>query len=194
MIKPFEFKLRNAENQADLEGILSLQRENTVEQLPEKDLTNEGFVTVKHSLELLAKMNTDYKHIISVDNSNKVIAYALIMLKKFRAQIPVLIPMFQMIDDLQFNGSPLARAQYLIMGQICIQKAYRGKGLFRLLYQALVSQMKQDFDYTITEVDTANIRSLNAHIHIGFQNIHSYQGKDGIKWAILLYENKKIIP
>ena len=184
------FSIRNALDDSDLEGILNLQRQNTADLLSEAEIAQEGFVTVEHSLALLRQMNADHKHVIALDNKKVVIAYALTMLKKFKAQIPVLVPMFEKIDQIQYNGIALKQSSYFIMGQICVQKKWRGKGLFRLLYQKLTTQMSNSFDYTITEVDAANPRSLQAHLHFGFQNIQEYQGTDGTKWVILLYENK----
>jgi L-amino acid N-acyltransferase YncA len=61
------------------------------------------------------------------------------------------------------------------MGQICIDKNYRGKGVFNNLYQHHKKIYQTKFDLLITEISTHNPRSQKAHEKVGFKTIHNYK-------------------
>ncbi|MGB5700734.1 GNAT family N-acetyltransferase, partial [Muriicola sp.] len=117
--------------QEELAEILALQEQNLATNLTEKEIEKEGFVTVSHTLDLLSKMNAICPHIIAKDKG-RVIGYALCMHPDFSREIPVLLSMFEQIGEVV----PTEQS-YLVMGQVCIDKAYRGKGIFRGLYKTM---------------------------------------------------------
>jgi RimJ/RimL family protein N-acetyltransferase len=131
-------------------------------------------------------MNSPYPHIIAKDGDT-VVGYTLVMQRDLRDEIPVLIPMFDEIDKLTYNGRLLKDTAYVVMGQVCIAREYRGKGIFEGLYAEMARRMKSDFDVIITEVSSRNTRSLRAHDKIGFEKIHEYRDKDGEDWVIVLW-------
>jgi len=63
---------------------------------------------------------------------------------------------------------------FIVMGQICIDKEFRGQGIFRGLYSAMKEAVSENFNYIITEVDATNLRSLNAHYAVGFTLLKTY--------------------
>jgi len=77
---------------------------------------------------------------------------------------------------------------YIILGQICVAKDFRGQGVFRKLYDVFNQYASEKFDYIITEIDATNERSIAAHLTYGFEQIHQYLSKDGRKWAVVLYK------
>ena len=152
--------------------ILELQKLNLPESISKKEKTEEGFVTVSHSMELLERMNNLCPHIIAKE-SEMVVGYALCMHPRFKTSIPVLIPMFKEIEKvLPKNDS------FIIMGQICIRKSHRKKGVFRRLYRKMKEVTAPDFKYIITEVDRENTRSLEAHLAIGFKELAAYNSQE----------------
>jgi hypothetical protein len=162
----------------ELEQILKLQKKNLFENLSEEERIAQGFVTVKHSLEVLEKMNAVCTHTIAKHN-NKVIGYALSMAKDFASDIAVLKPMFMEIEKSAYNSN------YITMGQICIDKEHRGLGVFRGLYQFMKTEIcSSRFSSIITEIDIKNKRSLKAHKVIGFQKIKDYKSGDKI-WRLV---------
>lgn len=179
-----------ARDSADLQKILDLQRQNLLELLAEGEMETQGFVTVKHDLDILSRMNQPYRHVIARDGE-KVVGYALVMLREFEQQIPVLVPMFEQINAIEYNGRRLRESAYFVMGQICIDKEYRGKGLFGGLYGKMREEMSSRFSYIITEVAKKNRRSTHAHLKTGFQIIHEFQSAfDQEEWLIVLWDWK----
>ena len=174
-------RYKQADSERELKQILALQKQNLPVNLPREDQQTQGFLTVKHSLYLLRSMNLAFPHTLAV-HQQQVVGYALAMHPKFRARIALLRPMFAEIDKTLEDSS-----SYMVMGQICIAKLYRGKGVFRGLYEAMQQFVAPDYNQIITEVDARNTRSLNAHKAIGFRELTRYQhGKR--EWALIMLE------
>ncbi len=170
----------------DLQQILALQQRNLPGGLSEEERQMQGFVTVQHDLALLRAMNDACPHTIAKDG-NQVIGYALTMLTSFREQIPVLMPMFAQLDQMTFEGNKLAALSYVVMGQVCVAKPYRGQGVMAGMYQHMRERLHATFDMAVTEVDSRNRRSLKAHQNAGFQTLLSYMAGD-IGWEVLVWD------
>ncbi|MDT7829162.1 GNAT family N-acetyltransferase [Pricia sp. S334] len=168
-----------ATSEADLNQILDLQRQNLPEHLSAEERVKEGFVTVSHTLNLLKVMHDVCPHIVAKSNES-VIGYALSMHPKFAGKIEVLWPMFDQIEAIR----PKVR-NYIVMGQICIAKAYRGQGIFRQLYQTMQAAVQPEFERIITEVDVVNTRSLGAHYGVGFEDLATYES-GGHQWKLIV--------
>ncbi|MEX0287912.1 MAG: GNAT family N-acetyltransferase [Flavobacteriaceae bacterium] len=162
----------------ELRQILSLQKKNLPRAISEEEKIKEGFVTVSHSFELLQRMHKVCPHTI-VKDGESVVGYALSMHPKFGLEIEVLKPMFEEIKTIIPDNE-----RYIVMGQICIAKRYRGLGIFRKLYAKMAELVKPNFDTIITEVDADNTRSLNAHYAIGFRDIKKYIA-GGTEWCLI---------
>ncbi len=164
----------------ELQQILQLQKTNLPVSISKTEKEREGFVTVEHDLDILKKMHDRQPHIIA-KHEDHVIGYALSMVKDFKDQIPVLQPMFLKIDE-ELQG----KSSYLVMGQICIDKAYRKQGIFRGLYTKMRDELNTKYDLLITEVAASNARSLNAHYAIGFKDLMIYEDNT-TKWHLIYW-------
>jgi len=178
-----------ANSKNDLEGILKLQKANLALSLTKEEIQNQGFVTVDHSYDQLEKLNHQEKHIIAKD-IEKVIGYLLAMTKRSRFDIPVLIPMFELFDTVSYNGKKISEYNYLVVGQVCIDKAYRGQGILDHCYAAYRQHYSTKYDFAITEIAGNNLRSLKAHKRIGFQEINIYVSPDKTEWVVVLWDWK----
>ncbi|MDC6365378.1 MULTISPECIES: GNAT family N-acetyltransferase [Flavobacteriaceae] len=170
---------KQASTKNELEQILALQQVNLFKSLSSKEREKEGFLTVEHNLDTLTAMNKECGHIIALQN-NHVVGYALCMHPKFSDSIEVLKPMFAEINKV-IKGS---KSNYMVMGQVCIAKSHRGLGVFRNLYHTMKNCLPEGFDKIITEVDTNNIRSMNAHKAIGFKELSQHRVNETI-WSII---------
>jgi ribosomal protein S18 acetylase RimI-like enzyme len=169
----------------DLRGILRLQRDNLPVNISREEALKEGFVTVEHNFPLLKRMNDPHPHIIAKE-ADQVIGYTLVMQRDLRNDIPVLVPMFAQIDNIVYDNRPLRDSRYVVMGQVCIAKGFRGLGIFQGLYQEMARRMSPYFDYIITEVSKRNPRSIRAHEKTGFRIVREYVDQDGEEWVIVL--------
>ncbi len=181
-----------ASNKCDLEAILTLQAENLPAALSEFQMAKEGFVTVHHNRQILSDMSKPYCHIVARDH-DLLAGYALVMLKKFAKDIPVLVPMSEELETAVFNGELICELNYVLMGQICVAKAYRRQGVFNGLYNKMKSTLRSNFDYIVTEVDIKNQPSIRAHQSIGFECVREYISDDKT-WNLLIWDiNSKLV-
>ena len=180
-----------AKTQTDLEGILSLQNKNLSQRLTKEEIESQGFVTVKHNYDQIKKLNHLEKHLIAKD-AEKVIGYVLAMTKESKTELPILIPMFDIFSKLLYLGKIIADHHFIVVGQVCIDKNYRSRGIFDQCYQQYKNYYRNKYDFAITEIVSTNTRSLKAHKRIGFEEIHSYKSPDNIEWIIVLWDWRKV--
>lgn len=171
----------------DVRQILQLQQKNLPASLDEPEMQEQGFVTVQHDPEVLYEMNRAAPAVLAKYHGS-VVGYALVMTIAFRNRIPILLPMFRMIDDLTYHGRPLSSYRYFIMGQVCISKEFRGMGLFDKLYAGLKKELSNSYDLLITEVATRNKRSVKAHLRVGLKTVHMYTDDRGEQWELMVWD------
>jgi L-amino acid N-acyltransferase YncA len=126
-------------------------------------------------------------------DGDQVIGYALSMTVNFSSHLSVLAPMFEMIKNLEYQGTLLNEKKYFIMGQVCVYVAYRGSGVFQALYQHMKQCYSQHYNYIITEIDQRNTRSTTAHRKVGFKILHQYSADSdsqnlGIDWDLVIWD------
>lgn len=170
-----------ANTDKDLRQILALQKRNLPSGISKEEAKSEGFVSVHHTLELLQQMNEICPHTIAKDGDT-VVGYALSMHPSFGNSIEMLKAMFIEIDAIIKKKPSLKN--YVVMGQVCIDVAYRRKGIFRGLYAAMKTFLHPTFSTIITEVDIKNNRSLQAHYAIGFKTLSKYSS-GGQDWELI---------
>lgn len=176
-----------AKNDADITGIKELQQRNLQQSLSSEETADQGFVTVEHSPDDLRKLNSIEKHIICKDGE-EVVAYLLAMTVKSKDDVPVLIPMFETFEELQYKGKSISAYDYIVVGQVCVDKNYRGRGILDQCYTAYKNSYCTKYDFAITEIATRNMRSIRAHCRVGFTVIHTYVSPQGEEWAIVVWD------
>jgi hypothetical protein len=173
-----------------LEGILELQNKNLKANLTKEEMVQQGFVTITHNLEVLYRMGGDYKHVLAMGD-DKVIAYALSTSPEMVVLIPELKNLVKQIESLIIGERNLSSYEYLIMGQVCIDINYRGKGVFTQLYNTMREHYAEKVPYLITEISSSNRRSLRAHQKVGFREIHRHIDELD-EWIIVLWDWQNI--
>lgn len=161
------------QREGDLEQILALQRANLVQ-------TRDGFVTVRHTLEILQAMHATMPSVVARDDAGAVVGYALAMTEAIAPLLPVLGPMFARLARLP----ALAGQRWYVMGQVCVAEAWRGRGVFDALYAQHHAVYSPRFDCLVTEIATRNPRSLRAHARVGFVEIDHYRDATD-EWSVV---------
>jgi|KBSSwiStaDraftv2_1062776.scaffolds.fasta_scaffold330171_2 hypothetical protein len=185
-----DYQIQGAESEEDLRQILTLQDANLRANLDAEARRAHGFVTLRHDLALLREMSGPWRHAIAV-SEGAVVAYALVMLEQFRHRLPELEAMFKRLERLSFGGRPIPQLRFYIMGQICVVREHRGRGLVERLYAEHRRRMSPHFDLMITDIDRENPRSLRAHERAGFEVIDEYRGDDGQQWLIVVMDLRR---
>jgi len=181
--------ISTSSTEKDLQGILELQRRNLSSALSAQEKQDQGFVTVAHSFDDLKKMQIYEPNIIAKDN-DVVVAYVLAMTESSKTDIAILEPMFNGFNHIEYKGKPISDHKYMVVGQVCVDKRYRGEGLFDKCYHAFKDRFKLRFDFAITEVATVNLRSMKAHRRIGFNEIFRAKDETGLEWSVVIWDWK----
>ncbi|HEV7347593.1 GNAT family N-acetyltransferase [Telluribacter sp.] len=176
----------HAHTDQDLRQILDLQRRNLKTQISEQTKREQGFVTVSHEWAQLQLMQSLTPQIVA-KAGGRVVAYALAMLPPMGGLIPDLQPMFEIIDEVEWNGKYLRDYRYYVMGQICVDEKYRGQGIFDGLYQKHKELYSAGYELLVTEISTSNPRSQRAHERVGFCTIHTHLDHVD-EWNIVAWE------
>ena len=169
--------------------IVDLQLQNLASALSPEIMASQGFLTVRHDPAVLQRMNATTPAVIAKDGG-RVVGYALVMPRAFAADVPILLPMFDMLDGLSWKGIPLRdNPRWFVMGQICVAEGYRGMGVFDGMYLKMKEVYKPEYDFTVTEVAERNTRSLRAHERVGFEELHIYPDTTtGETWRTVVLE------
>jgi hypothetical protein len=170
----------------ELEGIRKLQEDNLKKNLTESDAETQGFVTAEYSIAFLETLHKASPSIIAKDR-DLVIGFALVAPKSIRHQHDLLADLFNGIDKIIYKNESLKNTRYVVVGQLCVAKDYRGIGLVQQMYQQFKSSLIREYDYCITDVAENNPRSLKAHLKTGFQVVDTLIYGD-LGWNIVLWD------
>ncbi|MBA4198030.1 MAG: GNAT family N-acetyltransferase [Chitinophaga sp.] len=174
----------------EITGIKKLQNENLKSTLKESERKEEGFVTAEYSVEFLEYMNAIEPSVIA-KVENEIVGYALVTTKEIKGKHLLLDDLFNEIDKLSYNNVLLSQINYVVVGQLCVAKKFRGKGLAQKLYSFFKEELSHKYLYCLTDVDESNPRSIQAHLKSGFEIIGTLQ-YGGSCWHIVLWNwNKK---
>jgi hypothetical protein len=170
----------------ELEGIRQLQEDNLKKNLSPEEAESQGFVTAEYSLEFLETLHRFSPSVIAKDG-DLVVGFALVSTKDIRNQHALLGDLMNGIDKIIYQGKPLATARYVVVGQLCVAKGYRGMGLVDRMYQFFKTSLISEYDYCLTDIAANNPRSLKAHTKTGFQVVDQLI-YGGLTWDIVLWD------
>jgi hypothetical protein len=176
-----------AKSRQDLEGILTLQRANLASGLSAEEIQSQGFVTVVHSYEMISKLNKAEPHVIAKD-LDRVVGYTLAMTREAKADIPVLVPMFELFEIIFYDSRKLSEYNYIVVGQVCVDKEYRGQHVLDNCYAEYRRQFSSRYEMAVTDIVSSNLRSINAHKRIGFKELHTFTDPEGTEWVIVAWD------
>ncbi len=173
------FDVGPVRSEEELAQILALQRANLQVGLDPGEVASQGFVTVEHTPEILGAMHALEPSIVARDGG-RVVGYALVMLREVRPLIPILDPLF-----VRLEATPaLSGRRWYVMGQVCVARSHRGRGVFDALYQGHRDHLAGRYDQVVTEIATRNGRSIRAHARVGFQTLEIYRDATD-EWAVV---------
>jgi len=165
-------KVDLVKDESELEQILQLQRRNLT-------YTEDGFVTVRHTLDILRSFHAAMPSVVAKQDDT-VIGYAISMPRDASKLVPVLEPMFRRLDGL----AVLENRRWYVMGQVCIDQDWRGCGVFDGLYLEHRRRFSGRFQWLVTEISMRNRRSQRAHQRVGFIEIDHYRDPQD-EWSVV---------
>jgi hypothetical protein len=174
-----------ASSDQHFQQILDLQRRYHAHSLSPEVQAEEGFVFAQHSIPLLRRMAAELPQAIALAN-DVVVGYCLSLPLSLRAEVPILAPMFDHFRRCTFRGHPLSAIRFFVGGQVCVDRAYRGRGLLARLYDHIRVSAPPGYALCVTEIAVRNKVSVRAHARMGFETISTYS--DGREdWIVVAW-------
>ncbi len=168
------------------EQILQLQRRNLFSEISEEEQAQQGFVFAEHTVPVLKRMAAHLPQVVALCDG-RVVGYNLAMTAFMKDEMPRLAPMFEQFERNEYKGRPLATYRFMVGGQVCVDKAFRGRGLLRGLYHATRDRLPPRYELCVTEIAARNNPSLEAHKKMGFEVINTYLDENEL-WHVVAWE------
>lgn len=171
----------------DLADIIRLQQENLYHNFSEEEKQKNGFVSIETPPELLQEIANEEGITVARDKG-KTIGYLMPISVEHCQKIPLLDSLIEKLATVKFEGKPLNEYRHCVLGQVCIDKSYRGTGILEQLYQNLETRLADTYDLGVSEIGANNPRSLRAHSEkIGLKIIEQYSAA-GRDWYIVVLD------
>ncbi len=167
---------RRAETTEDFQQIFDLQNNNLVTSLSESDL-KDGFLSASFTLDELQSMN-DNICIMTCFSGMDLCGYQVATTLEFNKSSPLITAMMQQFSQITYKGKNISEYDCFIAGPTCIDKKYRGQGIFPQLVAAVFDFLKQMSNpprLRISFASESNLRSLNALKKVGCEIIGEFE-------------------
>lgn len=146
----------------DIYELLSMHKKFHVDTIPEKDKPD-GFVTTPFTEELLTELIRDEKGIFVAREGDVIGGYCMAASWQFCSKWPMFQYMISRLHEVPYRDETLTMENSYQYGPICIDKPYRGKGVFQGLFQFALKEMSKKYPFMVTFVNKSNPRSVKAH-------------------------------
>ena len=177
-----------ASKEQHFEQILHLQKQNLFTAISEEQQAQQGFVFAEHTVPLLKRMAAELPQVIAVCD-DRVVGYNLAMPVSMKNDMPSLVGMFAEFERSEYRGKPLSAYKFVVGGQVCVDRDFRGQGLLSRLYRETMNRVPSDYRLCVTEVSERNGVSLRAHLKMGFEVVSTYHdGKE--LWNVVVWDLK----
>jgi predicted GNAT superfamily acetyltransferase len=146
----------------DYPAIVQLNSANFIANLSEDERTD-GFLSAVFTLDQTAAMAEDLGTTIAIVDG--VLAGFLCAFRNdFDHGSPVVAKMIESYDRMCFEGKFLSQYNTYAYGPVCIDRAYRRKGLLRGLYEAQRNELAGRFEVGVALIARSNQHSMLAHV------------------------------
>lgn len=147
---------------SDLEGILALLRANHVSNLTEEEKAF-GFVTTNITKEQLAELIEKEKGVTIASDKGRVVAFAFAAPWEYWKVWPLFQHMIDILPQYELNGTKFSTENTYQYGPVCVDRAYRGTGLFKEVFDYSLACFEERYPIMVTFVNSVNPLSLAAH-------------------------------
>jgi len=177
----------------DFPQIVELQNKNLASALD--DLSRQdGFLSTAYSLEQFEQMNNSICVIVGVDTNAeeasqgyeaKVQAYICAITKELCMNFRYPSLLISLCDELLYKGKPLSSYRYYLSNPICIDKGFRGTGVYTEICNHLAQFTVPDYDIAIGFISSANYRHLRAVRKLNVEIVGKFVA-DGEEFVIIV--------
>ncbi|HEY4290352.1 MAG TPA: GNAT family N-acetyltransferase [Puia sp.] len=171
---------------SELEQIAQLSAANLSTNISAETKAKEGFVTWVYPQDVLYALHVLIPSVIVMDG-DKLAGYAITLTRECVTIYPPLAGTVDYVSTVDYKGRPLIEYPIYFMGQICVDKDYRGQGVVEMLYEYHRKQFSPKYSILITEISTKNPRSSKAHAKVGFKVIDTHHENEE-EWDLVVWD------
>ena len=165
-------------NKNDIDGILSLQEKYLFRNLTEEERKS-GFVTTPFTVNQIEEIIKQNGIFVAEDENDVIIAYAFAGSWKYFEQWEIFNFMVSRFPKLSFHGREITTENSFQYGPVCIDKAYRGKGLLNLIFEEMRIEFFKKYPISVTFINKVNGISEKAHTKkLGWVIIDEFEFND----------------
>lgn len=169
----------------DYPAIVRLNETNFIGNLAEEE-RGDGFLSAVFTLEQTAAMAEDLGTTVAVVDG-ALAGFLCAFRKDFPHGSPVVAKMIESYERLRFEGTPLSQFSSYVYGPVCIERAFRRKGLLRGLYEVQKKELAGRFEIGVALVSRDNPHSLDAHVAgLGMTEVGDFECR-GQRYATLAF-------
>jgi hypothetical protein len=167
----------------DLPSLLELQEANLLGNLPTEQ-QKDGFLSAHFAAEQFAQMNREAAVVVAEDHG-RIVGYACSAGVNFSRQFPILDAMIATFGRLTYLGTTLIDARVCVYGPVCVDRAWRGRGVLRRVVARIKEELAGQFDVAAAFISKVNSRSVAAHVDgLGMTVLGDYAFGAGRYWIV----------
>lgn len=176
----------------DIPGVLKLQEKYLYRNMTETE-RKEGFVTTPFTTAQIEEILEQDGLFVAKDDG-VVVAYIFAADWKYFEQWEIFNYMVSRFPDLTFQNESITTENSFQYGPVCIEKKYRGQGLFNILFEEMRLEFKKRFPISVTFINKINEISTAAHTRkLGWEVIDEFEFNNNQYLALALDMNKSVI-
>ncbi len=165
-------KYRRVES-TDFEKIVALQNANLVSRLSDAEKAD-GFLSTAFSIEQFQEMDRLMGVAVAVEE-DKLVGYVCAAPASFHRANPLWATMLARCAEITYRGRAFDSYRYFLGSPICIQKEYRGSGLYAGLCRKILEILPKDYDFIVAFIANENQRNMKATIKMGFEVVNEFK-------------------
>ena len=146
----------------DLDSLLVLLRTYHVNSIADGD-KKDGFVTTNITKDQLGQLIDGENGVTVAVDGDRVVGFALAGSWEFWKPWPLFTHMIEHLEEFRLDGATLTVENSYQYGPVCVDKAYRGQGVFEKIFACSLASMAARSPYMVTFVNQINPRSYAAH-------------------------------
>lgn len=168
----------------DLDEVFALQQRYHVDTISEEDKPD-GFVTTLFTTDQLRALMEQEQGVSIAVSDGKVIGYAMAGSWEFWSEWPLFEYMIERLNEDNYCGDTMTVENSYQYGPICVDKEYRGTGVFQGLFWFSLKTMADKYPYMLTFINQINPRSYKAHTEkVGMDVIKTFEFNDNDYWEL----------
>jgi len=160
---------------SDIPGVLKLQEKYLYRNMTEEE-RKDGFVTTPFTYQQIEEILKENGLFVAKNKNGVVVAYIFAASWKYFEQWEIFNYMVSRFPNISFQNQKITTSNSFQYGPVCIDKKYRGQGLFNRLFEEMRLEFVKKYPISITFINKVNQISTAAHTRkLGWEIIDEFE-------------------